>query len=366
MLVIKKVENKLVLNLFSFVIILFIGFLDYFTGEELSFSIFYIFPIAFISLYKNTKKSTVILNAVFASIIWLIVEYNNHQYSSSIFLIWNSIVRLAFFLIIGLLSLILKEKYKEIKKMNKNLKELNIQINKFVGIAAHDLRNPVSAIYSFSDIIISKYGSQLSQKISEYLKSIKNLSGNTLELLEDLLDISKIESGIIEIKAEKQDYIKFIEYNISINQLIADKKEITINFESSEKELISNFDNKYLSEVINNLLTNAIKYSNPKSDILVKVSLVGSESIKTEVIDKGPGIPENEQDKLFGYFQTTSIRPTFNEKSTGLGLAIAKKIVVEHHGTISLHSEPGKGSNFYYIIPKEYQSMDLFLKAYAD
>ena len=103
--------------------------------------------------------------------------------------------------------------------------------------------------------------------------------------------------------------------------------------------------------MVDNLLSNAIKYSNKNTEIVVRVSQDNGKQILTEVIDQGQGILAEEQQKLFNYFQTTSSRPTGGEQSTGLGLAIAKKIVVLHGGEIGLKSVPNEGSTFYFLLP---------------
>jgi signal transduction histidine kinase len=112
-----------------------------------------------------------------------------------------------------------------------------------------------------------------------------------------------------------------------------------------------NFDNHYFSEAIDNFLSNAIKYSYNNSEIIVKISLPDDKHLLTEVIDKGKGIEEGEQQKLFNYFQKTSTRPTGGEISTGLGLAIAKKIITLHNGEIGVKSVLDQGSNFYFTLP---------------
>ena len=152
------------------------------------------------------------------------------------------------------------------------------------------------------------------------------------------------------IKSNKPNIIP-IKYFIYFNLLIAKKKNINIRLDTSEKEIFIPFDEHYLSEVINNLLTNAIKFSNPKSEIIIRVSKTKNNTVKTEVIDQGQGIPVSEQTKLFNYFQKTSVQPTNGESSTGLGLAIAKKIVNEHKGQIGVESKPTKGSNFHFELP---------------
>jgi signal transduction histidine kinase len=136
--------------------------------------------------------------------------------------------------------------------------------------------------------------------------------------------------------------------SIYLNQIIADQKEIVIKLETSEDNFFINFDEHYLSEVVNNLLSNAIKFSSPGSEVLIKVSKTEKNSVLTEIIDKGKGVPEEEQIKLFNYFQKTSTLPTAGEVSTGLGLAIARKIILEHHGSIGVKSAINVGSNFYY------------------
>jgi signal transduction histidine kinase len=165
------------------------------------------------------------------------------------------------------------------------------------------------------------------------------------------LDVSKIESGKVELKITTQDYISFIKQQIFMNQLLAKNKNITIHLDSPTDNIISDFDKHYLSEVIDNLLSNAIKYSNNNSEIDVKISMPDNKQLLIEVIDKGIGIAEGEQKKLFNYFQTISTRPTAGEQSTGLGLAIAKQIIKLHNGEIGVKSIQNQGSNFYFSLP---------------
>ena len=150
---------------------------------------------------------------------------------------------------------------------------------------------------------------------------------------------------------KNQDYLSFLQHQISVNRILAKHKEISISFHYPVVEIALLFDEHYLSEVVDNLLSNAIKYSNKNTEIVVRVSQDNGKQILTEVIDQGQGILAEEQQKLFNYFQTTSSRPTGGEQSTGLGLAIAKKIVVLHGGEIGLKSVPNEGSTFYFLLP---------------
>ena len=352
MIVIGKIENRLTILAIAILIIALLGFLDYKTGEELSFSIFYLIPISLLSLYRGTKVTSILISTFFASIIWFLAEYYTREYSNLFFPIWNAFARLVMYSAIGLLLLYLKEKNKRVNLVNSNLKALNEEKNKFIGIAAHDLRSPIGGIYSLSDLLINEYNNYVSPKVLELLNLIRTMSNNTIVVLQNLLDVSKIESGKVELKLMTQDYISFIKHQIFLNQILAKHKNISISLQSRIDGIMMDFDKHYLSEAIDNFLSNAIKYSYNDSEIIVKISLPDDKHILTEVIDKGKGIAEVEQQKLFNYFQKASTRPTGGEVSTGLGLAIAKQIITLHNGEIGVKSVLDQGSNFYYTLPK--------------
>ncbi|MDP3313796.1 sensor histidine kinase KdpD [Lutibacter sp.] len=347
----KKFENNYTVTLFSLILLIFIGYLDYLIGSEVSLLIAYLIPIILISQYRNSQIKLLFINALFASIIWFIVDNNLRHYTNLFNPIWNAFVRFSIFMIIGLLILSLKEKYKKVIQLNEDLKNINEEKNKFIGITAHDLRNPIGAIFSFSNLLLENYSKEIDGRGIKMLTYIKDLSNNSLLLLHDLLDVSKIESGTINLCLKNENYIAFINEQINLNLIIAKKKDINIKLDANESEINFEFDKNYLSTVINNLLTNAIKFSYQNSEIIIKISKTNNQTIKTEIIDEGQGIPENEQSKLFNYFQKTSIQPTNGEVSTGLGLAISKKIVTQHKGIIGVSSEFGKGSNFYFELP---------------
>ncbi|NEW79521.1 MAG: HAMP domain-containing histidine kinase [Gelidibacter sp.] len=351
MIQLQKIENKFVITLFSFILLSIIGFIDYSTGSEVSLLLAYLIPILLISFYDKSEKKLLFVNALFAAFVWFVADFNTRDYSNLFNPIWNAAVRFSVFIIIGLLVLNIREKYKKVIKLNEELQKLNEEKNKFIGVAAHDLRNPIGAIFSFSDLLLEDYSNKIDPKATKMLLYIKELSNNALDLLKNLLDISKIESGTIELSPQYQDYIAFTKKLMDFNLLIAKKKNISMQLETTENSLFFNFDENYLSEVINNLLTNAIKFSYQNSNILIRISATNKNTVKTEVIDEGQGIQKEEQANLFNYFQKTSTQPTDGEQSSGLGLAIAKKIIIEHKGSLGLISELGKGSNFFFELP---------------
>jgi PAS domain S-box-containing protein len=237
-----------------------------------------------------------------------------------------------------------------LRQSNDQLRELNNQKNEFLGMAAHDLRNPIAVIQNSSSVL-SRYSSEnLSEKQKEFLKKIYDTSKFMLELLNSLLDISKIESGKLELEISKNNYPDFVRKNIEFNRFFATEKDISIDSVLSDDIPLVDFDRNKIEQVLNNLISNAIKYSHPNTIIRIEV-LKQQDFVVTKVIDQGQGIPENELPHVFKPFQKASTKPTAGEKSTGLGLAIVKKIVEGHQGIIGVESEVGKGSTFFFRLP---------------
>lgn len=350
MFFIDRIKNKPLAVCLTLASIGIIAILDHFTGSELSFSVFYLIPIAILAVSRNSSIQQIIIISVFAAICWYFVEIQTKTYSHPFFPFWNALARLVIFIAIGLLIFNFRKKHDQFKDTNRKLNHINDEKNKFIGMAAHDIRNPISGIYSFSDLLINDKDSKLSIEDLEIVQHIKTLSENILDLIKNLLDISKIESGQIELNYKKQDYVSFIKKQVGFNRLLAKQKEIGIYLYLQKDAMIADFDEHLMSQVVNNLLSNAIKYSEISGNITINVT-EDNGTILTEVIDHSRGIPLAEQQKLFNYFQKTSTRPTDGESSTGLGLAIVKKIVTACNGTIGLKSNIGEGSNFYFRFP---------------
>lgn len=234
---------------------------------------------------------------------------------------------------------------------NAKLKELSQQKNELLGIAAHDLRNPLGVIKSFSEIMVEAVHDLDRESMKNMLEIIFQTSGFTLSLLDDILDFSKIESGFLEVNLAETDYKCFLKANIAINEILSLQKEIPIRLEMPDKEVKLWVDSKKIDQVLNNLISNAIKFSHSGSPITVTLS-ENENYVITSVTDKGLGIPEEELPGLFEPFRKSSVTPTNDEKSSGLGLAIVKKIIDGHGGKIEIKSKVGEGSTFMFYLPK--------------
>jgi signal transduction histidine kinase len=245
----------------------------------------------------------------------------------------------------------LENQKKKLIQQNEALKSLNEQKSKFLGIAAHDLRNPIGAINSFSEILLDSEDSFPEEERIEFLNLIKDSSQYSLQLLNELLDISNIERGKLNLEKSIEN-IEFLVYDtIKINKVFARKKNIQIVKNKLLNNVLINIDKNKIEQVLHNLLSNAIKYSNPNTTITVQITDLDSK-IEISIKDMGVGIPDSELSKLFTEFGTTSAKTTANETSTGLGLAIAKKIVTGHGGEIWAESKLNHGSNFLFTLPK--------------
>lgn len=231
----------------------------------------------------------------------------------------------------------------------RKLVELNQLKNKFLGIAAHDLRNPITSIKGFSELLLNEDTGPLTEDQKEFITIIHDACHDMLTLLNDLLDISVIESGKLELRLKAGPLKQLIKERIRINEIIAGKKGIMIHTRLSEVTGAI-FDSDRIGQAVDNLVSNAIKFSSPGTKINVILDRKGN-AAKVSIQDEGPGISPEDQSRMFGEFQKLGNQPTGGEKSTGLGLAIVKKIIEAHGGSVGIESQIGKGSTFSFTIP---------------
>lgn len=238
---------------------------------------------------------------------------------------------------------------RELTKKNAELTKLNELKNQFLGMAAHDLRNPLGNILNFAEFLESEKDSFTTEQ-TEFICHIKNQSSFMLNLVHDLLDISVIESGNVNLTLEPIDIVLLVKQTINLNKALADKKRIIVEFNSSLNTLSLLLDKGKIEQVVTNLLTNALKYSNSDTTIKIKIQEERG-NILLSVSDEGQGIPQDELDNLFKPFQKTSAQSTGGEKSVGLGLHIVKRIIEAHNGKIWAESRIERGSTFYVSLP---------------
>lgn len=244
---------------------------------------------------------------------------------------------------------------RELAKSNAELGRLNDQKNQFLGMAAHDLRNPLEVILTYSEFLLEEAAPALTPEQVSFVGTIRSSSDLMLRLVEDLLDLAKIEAGKLELDLERVDLAALVEANVARNRVLAAKKQIEIRLHFPQEgqqggPLEMLIDPTKMEQVLNNLIGNAVKFSPAGSAVDVHVTPEGGR-VTLAVEDRGPGIPAEERDKLFRPFARTRVRSTAGEKGAGLGLAIVKRIVEGHGGEIRVESEAGRGSAFCVSLP---------------
>lgn len=230
------------------------------------------------------------------------------------------------------------------------LSSANHAKNRLLGMVAHDLRNPLASIRGLTDFLADGTLGPLNTDQTDMVKTIQETSQSLLSMVNELLDLSVIESGELKINPEQRSIGDLVNKSVYLNNINAAKKGSRIELEGEMTDATVRIDVDKVRQVVDNLLSNAIKFSPPNSTIRVRVD---REPARCAVLvrDQGPGIPENERHKLFKDFGQTSVRPTAGEKSTGLGLAICKRIMESHGGSIEAENAPSGGSIFRITFP---------------
>jgi len=243
----------------------------------------------------------------------------------------------------------LAAKNTELKKLNTQLTQLNIEKNEFLGIASHDLKNPLASISLSATTLKKHYKNFAPEKVENYLDKIAATSDRMKNIIINLLNINTIESGEYNITKSEINLSKLIEYIIDDFEQNAKQKNIEIKF-VQPKEIKITTDEQAIHRILENLISNAIKYSNPDGTVDIEL-LSGSDKVTIKIKDNGLGIQDSEKKRVFQKFPRLSNKPTAGENSTGLGLSIVKKLTELIGGNISFESEYGKGTTFVLELP---------------
>ena len=234
--------------------------------------------------------------------------------------------------------------YEIIEKQHKKLIELDKTKNSFLANISHELRTPLNAIIGFSQALGCKIFGDLNQKQEEYIKDIQISSLHLLGMINEILDISKIESKAMKVSLCELKPDSVIQEVINILTPLFEQKSIEVKFENKCKSNIM-ADYQKMQQILYNLLSNAIKFTPENGKIWIKTSSINKDFI-LEVQDNGIGIEKKYHNKIFTKFVHLSNIYTKGQSSTGLGLTITKELVKLHKGKITLESTPNQGTTF--------------------
>jgi two-component system, sensor histidine kinase and response regulator len=235
----------------------------------------------------------------------------------------------------------LKHARDTIVRYGQELSRLNEEKNEFMGIAAHDLRSPLNAVKGYSEMVLEDPA--LGPENSELIKRIQKAVARMAEMVQNLLDANRIERGEMQLSLAPTNLVPVLESVVESQRTHATAKQQTLYLESEAGSALVLIDPSLTLQALENLVSNAVKYSPPGMDIFVRLRKC-AQSVRVEVQDQGPGLSAEDQKKLFGKFARLSAKPTGGELATGLGLSIVKKMVQAMNGKVWCESELGRGA----------------------
>lgn len=328
---------------------LLVGVVDYHTGVQISFSVFYTIPIAIVS-WAGGLKNGIVLSLV-CSVEWLLADLQD-IYMHPLIPYWNAAVRLSVFILIAVIlsklriTLDLERKARAVAAQASRIK------SEFLANMSHELRTPMNAIIAMSDLLAEPAPQPDHQK---YVQVLKQEGGHLLRLLDDILDLSKVEAGQFDFVREPFDLVLLVDHITSFLAVRAQEKRLTLTYRimpDAPTRLAG--DAECLRRVLVNLIGNAIKFTERgevRVDITRESSPGPSVLLRFSISDTGIGIPSEKLDAIFERFTTVDSSLTRSQGGTGLGLNISRKLVEGMGGRIWAESRVGKGSTLSFVLP---------------
>jgi signal transduction histidine kinase len=245
---------------------------------------------------------------------------------------------------------LLAERTRGLAQANILLQETNRLKSQFLANMSHELRTPLNSILGFSEVLQDRMFGDLNDKQEEYIKYIRESGQNLLSLITDILDLSKIETGDLEMELGKVRIGDLLKDSLNMVKVKALKHgiELYLNLEDGIPEIYA--DERKVKQIVFNLLSNAVKFTPDGGKVGIE-AVKDDEYVRITVWDTGIGIKKKDRGKLFRKFQQLESGAGKRYQGTGLGLALSRKLVEMHRGRIWVESEPGKGSRFSFTLP---------------
>lgn len=242
----------------------------------------------------------------------------------------------------------IEKQIRELKVQNQVQADLNRQKQQLIMLVSHDLKGPFNRIFALTQLLEMSPGNFTDEQ-KEYLNKMYQIVGDGLNMVRNIVDVRKIEEKGLEPYPEKFNLPQVISPLIKQYHVLADKKHIQIDYQTPEKiEMVG--DKNYISRIMENLLSNALKFSQPEKKVTVSISTSGSHVI-IAVQDEGPGLNSDDLANLYQKFKKLTPRPTGGESSQGLGLSIVKQLVTCMNGDVKCDTVLQQGSTFTVTLP---------------
>jgi two-component system, sensor histidine kinase and response regulator len=247
----------------------------------------------------------------------------------------------------------LKEVADNLEKSNQELRRLDEHKSEFISLTSHELRTPLTIIKSQVQTVLEGKLGKINKSQAEFLSTVASNVDRLIRLVKDLLDLSRIQTGKIEMRCEEIEVIDLVHYILGLFKPEADKKSIHLKYEVPE-EIGIYADREKVERILINLIGNSLKFTPGGGEISISAKTSGDagNDVVIEVEDSGVGIPEPELEKIFEKFHQVEGTSSESAEGVGLGLAITKGLIEAHHGRIWAESEVGKGSVFRFTLPR--------------
>ncbi len=239
--------------------------------------------------------------------------------------------------------------FREIEEKSRELSEASKHKSQFLANMSHELRTPLNAILGYAELMLDSIYGEPSEKMRAVLERLQSNGRHLLGLINDVLDLSKIEAGQLTLSVDDYSLSDLVHGVVVAVEPLAAEKRLAFKAEVAADLPTGRGDGRRLSQVLLNLVGNAIKFTD-KGEVAIRASVTNG-TFTVVVCDTGPGISAADQAKIFEEFQQADSSITRKKGGTGLGLSIAKRIIEMHGGRIWVESEPGKGSTFYFTLP---------------
>jgi signal transduction histidine kinase len=240
--------------------------------------------------------------------------------------------------------------FRELEHKTRELEVASQHKTEFLASMSHELRTPLNAVIGFSDVLLDRMFGELNERQDEYVRDIRDSGRHLLELINEILDLSKVEAGQMDLDLEPVSLADMIERGVAMVRERAARHRISLASDIEPSLGIAQADERKLKQVVLNLLSNAVKFTPDGGSVTVQARRVGNDA-QVSVRDTGIGIAEDEKDRIFEAFQRGGREARTSTEGTGLGLTLSKRIVELHGGRLWMESELGVGSTFSFAIP---------------
>ena len=335
--------SRPVISASGLVLILLLGIVDYVTGQEISFSIFYLLPISF-GVWYGGRTAGLILSFA-GAVIWLLADLlAGHEYVHILIPYWNAIMRLGFFLIVTYILMKLKSS-----------RDRQEELSHFI---VHDLRSPLSNVMTSLHLMKDVAGETVDAAQQELVEMSIISCNRMLSLINSLLDLASLESGYMPLKLREVNVRELTSSSFEQISVWSERNDVTLITEINEEAGNTYADPELTIRILVNLLGNAVKFSPPASKVTLRVVPAAGKKILFSIIDQGRGISPEWVGKVFDKFTQVEARKKGEVIGSGLGLTFCRLAVEAQGGLIWLESEVGKGTTISFELPASAPNRD--------